>query len=258
MNRRELLGNTLAASLLAGTALSTQEAGAAPAPRDYYELRTYRLASSAKQDRMSAFLRDVALPAAKRVGVGPIGVFVPVDETQFAIILLLVHATMRDALTTNARLASDSTFRSDGKEFLSQPPSDPAFIRMESSLLQSFPGKPKLQAPKKGPRLFELRTYESNSEASLGKKVEMFHSGEFEMFDRAGFAQVFYGITLAGPRQPNLTYMLSFADQAAKDKGWAAFGADPEWKKLSADPQYANTVSKVTSTVLKPTDFSAI
>ena len=35
---------------------------------------------------------------------------------------------------------------------------------------------------------------------------------------------------------PNLTYMLVYEDMAARDKQWAAFAADPEWRKLSTTP----------------------
>ena len=69
-------------------------------------------------------------------------------------------------------------------------------------------------AAAKGKRIFQLRTYESPSNGEHVRKVEMFHSGEFEIFLRAGFHPVFFGDTLIGGRMPNLTYMLSFADQA--------------------------------------------
>jgi hypothetical protein len=40
----------------------------------------------------------------------------------------------------------------------------------------------------------------------------MFNKGEFEIFKNAGCRAVFYADTLSGPRMPNLTYMLTFAD----------------------------------------------
>jgi hypothetical protein len=43
-----------------------------------------------------------------------------------------------------------------------------------------------------------------------------------------------------------------------RDKNWAAFGADPDWKKLSADPQYANTVNNIIKIFLVPTSYSQI
>jgi hypothetical protein len=64
----------------------------------------------------------------------------------------------------------------------------------------AFEGWPKLVVPpvtaQHGKRVFQLRTYESPSNQDHVRKVEMFHNGEFEIFARAGFWQVFFGDTL--------------------------------------------------------------
>jgi NIPSNAP len=128
----------------------------------------------------------------------------------------------------------------------------------------AFEGWPKLQVPpataQNGARAFELRTYESPSDADHVRKVEMFNSGEFEVFGHAGFHSVFYGDTLVGSRLPNLTYMLSFDDLADRNKLWAAFGSSPEWKKLSTSPRYAfeEIVSNITNVILSPASYSQI
>ena len=68
------------------------------------------------------------------------------------------------------------------------------------------------------------------------------------------------GDTLIGPRLPNLTYMLSFGDISEMNDKWAAFGSDPEWKKLSASPRYAfePIVSNISNLILTPTADSQI
>jgi hypothetical protein len=88
----------------------------------------------------------------------------------------------------------------------------------------------------------------------------MFHSGEFEIFQKNGFSQVFYGDALIGERLPQLTYMLSFSDSADMDHKWENFRADPEWKALSASPKFAfeAIVSNISNLVLTPTAFSQI
>jgi hypothetical protein len=132
------------------------------------------------------------------------------------------------------------------------------------SLLSAFEGWPKLTPPPssatKAKRIFQLRTYESPSYKAHVVKVQMFHSGEFEIFRNAGFHMVFFGDTLAGPRLPNLTYMLSFADSAELDAKWDVFRNDPAWKKLSADPRFAYEaiVSNITNLILSPLDSSQI
>ena len=92
------------------------------------------------------------------------------------------------------------------------------------------------------------------------RKVEMFHSGEFDFFKNAGFHQVFFGDTVIGPRMPNLTYMLSFGDSAELEAKWKVFANDPAWKKLSSDPKYAfeSIVSNITNLILSPLSASQI
>ena len=99
----------------------------------------------------------------------------------------------------------------------------------------------------KKPRLFELRIYESHSEAAALRKIEMFNEGgEIALFDRLGLRSVFFGQTLVGRRQPNLVYMTVHQDMAARERVWEDFRNSADWKKLSSDPAFANTVSATT------------
>jgi hypothetical protein len=84
--------------------------------------------------------------------------------------------------------------------------------------------------------------------------------GEIDVFKRLGFKPVFWGETVIGSQRPNLTYMITFDDLDAKNAHWKAFGSDPQWKKISAMPEYADAllVSKITSTMLMPTTYSQI
>jgi hypothetical protein len=54
--------------------------------------------------------------------------------------------------------------------------------------------------------------------------------------------------------------MVTFDDMAAHDAHWKAFGSDPEWKKISAVPEYADAllVSKITATFIVPMSFSQV
>ena len=88
----------------------------------------------------------------------------------------------------------------------------------------------------------------------------MFHSGEFDIFQQAGFWQVFYGDMLIGPRLPNLTYMLSFPDLSELNAKWKAFGSNPDWKKLTSSPKfnYESIVSNISNLILNPSSYSQI
>ena len=82
--------------------------------------------------------------------------------------------------------------------------------------------------------------------------------GELALFRRVGLHPVFFGRDLVGPGLPSLTYMVVFADAAAREKAWAAFRDHPEWVKMRDDPRYADTVSSIDSALLRPTDYSQV
>jgi hypothetical protein len=178
--------------------------------------------------------------------------------------LLLPSANLETLVNAELKLAQDEEFQKAGEPFLKAPAKEPPYERVESSLLIAFSGHPKLTVPpvtaSHGARVFQLRTYESPTTQAHARKVEMFHSGEFDIFQKAGFWQVFYGDTLIGPRLPNLTYMLSFPDASELNAKWNAFRGHPDWKKLSASPRfsYEAIVSNITNLVLNPASYSQI
>jgi hypothetical protein len=108
--------------------------------------------------------------------------------------------------------------------------------------------------------IFELRTYEAPNDKALARKIKMFGDGEIDIFRRCGMLTVFFAQTIVGSRMPNLTYMLAYADLAARDKTWAAFSADPEWQKLRSTPGLADAdiVNNISNAILRPLPFSPI
>ena len=75
---------------------------------------------------------------------------------------------------------------------------------------------------------------------------------------QVGLSPVFYGQALAGRDLPHLSYMTSGPDMASHLEHWKAFGNHPTWVKLRNDPQYADTVTKITKRFLVPTGYSQI
>jgi hypothetical protein len=268
MKRRDFLKS---AAVVAGSgmALADRKAAAqndsnAPA-RTYYELRLYHLQRGPKTELFDRYFRDAAVPAMNRAGIEAVGVFsVSVGPDSPTMYVLLPHPSLESLATLRARLAADSVFQNAGAEFINAPATDPAFLRMDSSLMVAFEGMPKPEVPKYeggGPsRVFELRTYESHSLKANNKKVEMFNRGEIDIFRNAGFKPVFFGQGLIGTRLPNLTYMLSAENSEAREKGWSAFGGSPEWKKLRTTPGYADPeiVGGISNVLLRPAAYSQI
>jgi hypothetical protein len=262
LQRRHFLTTSLAA---AAATIAPSSAQAQAKPREYYELRKYQLVSGAQPKLLQGYLADALIPALNRMGFSPIGAFnLDIGPETPALYLLIPSASVESLVTTELQLAKDDQFMKAAAPFWNAPASAPGYIRIESSLLVAFEGWPRLVVPpvtaQHGKRVFQLRTYESPSSQDHVRKVEMFQHGEFEVFQRSGFWQVFYGDMLIGPRMPQLTYMLSFPEVAEMDAKWDAFRSDPQWKKLSSDPRYSyeSIVNSISNLILTPASFSQI
>ena len=263
MNRRDFLAASPLAAAAPLSLIGDRDPDGAAAG-EYYELRRYHMLYGPKQKALHDFLAEAAIPAWNRLGIGPVGAFNVVFGTSSpTLYVLLPHPDLASVATLRRRLAEDAAYRSAGAAFLDAPLADPAFVRIESSLMSAFSGLPKLEVPPEAagnqPRIFELRRYESHGDPAGVRKIEMFNEGrEIEIFRKTGLRPVFFGEALVGQHLPNLTYMLSFPDMATRDRAWDTFRQDPEWKTLSADPYYSGTVSTISDVILRPTPYSQI
>jgi NIPSNAP protein len=265
LERRTFLTASLASAALVATGKGAAQPTAASTAREYYQIRRYQLQTGPQTKVVESYFGDALIPALSRMEMGPIGAF-KLDygpETPAFYVLIPGHSV--EALATiDLRLAQDAVFLKAAEPFWNAPATAPVFLRVESSLLAAFEGWPRLTLPAttatKTKRIFQLRTYESPSDAAHVRKVEMFHKGEFEIFEKAGCHPVFFGDALIGSRLPQLTYMLSFANLTELEKSWVAFSADPDWKKLSSSPRYnyEAIVSNISNLILSPLAASQI
>lgn len=228
------------------------------------ELRRYQFLMGPMGTRHAEYAKTALVPAMNRSGVRPVGAFsVSVGSQLPATYMLLAHPNAESAVTLGGRLTQDAEYKQAAASFRSLPASDPPYVRRDSWLMLAFPGFPKIEPPT-GPlagtgRVFELRVYESHNETAGLKKIEMFDTGgEMPIFRRVGITPIFFGRTVVGTGMPSLIYMSVFSDMAAREKAWAAFGADPDWVKLRSQPEFANIVSNIRIEMLRPTDYSQI
>ncbi len=262
MNRRRLLSALPAAS--AGLALAPAADGAATtaqdASRQFYLIRRYHLQNGPQTTLTQRYFADALIPALTRLGMGPVGAFKLEVGPETPSYYLVVPSNTAEALALlDLHLADDPVFLEAAQPFWSAPATSPSFLRVQSSLFAAFAGWPRLTPPPSaaaaGPsRVLQMRTYQSPSPAAHVRKVEMFNSGEFQIFQSAGASPVFFGDALIGESLPQLTYMLAFESQEALTAAWKRFSADPAWKKLSTSPRYAyeDIVSNITNLVLSP------
>lgn len=264
LDRRSFL--TYAALTAAAAALPRTEAEAAPVrdSRAYIELRSYRLKPGAPHTLLDGYLERALIPALNRRGIGAVGVFTEPEAVDGpAVWVLIPHPSLASVSTVNASLNTDAAVLSAGADYLSGPTkANPAFDRLDSWVHLAFAGMPRVEIPAltrgNQSRVFELRIYESFSELKALKKVAMFNAGEIAVMKELQLSPVFYGQALAGRDLPHLSYMLCSPDRATHTANWQRFLAHPTWKRLVADPQYADTVSKITSRFLVPTAYSQI
>jgi hypothetical protein len=270
MKRRVFVSSLAGGVITAAAHFSAQDAGRKSSPSaaapEFYIWRQYILRNGTQPRRLGEYLQNAAIPAMNRLGYKPVGVFEVITGLPTPSVFVLIPCPTLDSLRMlEDGLDRDEQFQREGAAYIDAPATDPAYIRQEVSLLSAFPRMPRIEMPAatgaKGPRLFELRIYESPTEKGHRAKVRMFEEmGEIDIFRRVGLAPVFFARTLVGPRMPNLVYLLVHENMAAREKSWSAFRNDPEWKKVGAAPGYSNAeiVSNITTIFLQPAPHSQI
>jgi NIPSNAP len=259
MKRRSFVLSGLTASAMSSGSLAVPPSS----PRAWFELRFFHLRNDFERPRLDALLKDVYLPAASRLGIGPVGFFnVSVGPSMPMLIGLSSYPSLAAMETTVDRLAADSAWSKALEEF--SKPKEPAYSRMESRLIRAFASMPSVEVPPqdpgRAPRVFELRVYESRNLKASQMKIKMFEEGEIAIFRKTGLLPVFFGQTVVGTGLPSLTYMLAYDSVEAREENWRKFISHPDWIKLRAVPGYsdAEIVSNIHSCFLRPTNYSPI
>jgi len=227
----------------------------------YYQLKIYSFDKDSQIPGTEEYLKTAFLPTLKRLNIKDVGVFKPKADSLKQLFVLIPFSSLDEMNNLNEKLLKDELYLENGKEYLSASYDNPPYKRIEIIVMRAFADMPfmrpsPLNTPRKE-RIYELRSYQSPTEAYFQNKLEMFNEGgEIKLFDRLGFNAVFYGEVLAGPHTPNLMYLISFPNQESHDKHWENFGNSPEWKKLTEMDKYKNTVSHIDAHFLYPTEYS--
>jgi hypothetical protein len=232
--------------------------------KELYQIKTYNLKSEAQLTVTENFIKDAYLPALKRLGIKAVGVFKPktfAADSIKKIVVVIPFASSKQFLQLENKLAKDQDYLKLGAPYLNAAYNQAPYLRIESVLLQAFTDHPLMTLPNldspRANRVYELRSYESATEAIYRRKVDMFNAGgEIKLFQRLQFNAVFYGEVLSGGKMPNLMYLTTYANQESRDNHWKAFVDSPEWKSLIAMDKYKNTISHIDILFLYPTEYS--
>jgi hypothetical protein len=237
---------------------------AAAPKQQYYEIKIYRIKDSGQAGTIDKYLKDAFIPAMHRAGISKIGVFKPVEaDTAYGklIYVFIPYKTADEYFKLVTFLENDKTYQTAGKDFIDAPFDNPPFVRYESVFMKAFTHMPQFRVPSYttpvSERIYELRSYESATEAKALKKIKMFNEGgEIGIFEKIGANPVFWGQVLLGSQKPRLMYMTTYADMKSHDEHWLAFRNTPEWKTISSMEEYKNSTSKTKAFLLHPTDYS--
>ena len=108
-------------------------------------------------------------------------------------------------------------------------------------------------------RVYELRLYHVN-EGKMDALKARFGDHTDAIFKRHNMKSIGYWVPEDAPYSENLfIYILEHSSREEAKKNWAAFQADPEWKKIKADSEINGPLTKsIDSYFMDPTSFSAL
>lgn len=109
-------------------------------------------------------------------------------------------------------------------------------------------------------RVFELRTYTAN-EGKLPALESRFRDHTIKFFDKYNMTSVGYWKPMDGPAaQTTLLYILAHPSREDAKKNFAAFAADPGWRKVRADSEKDGPIlsKPPESMFMVPADYSPI
>lgn len=199
----------------------------------YYLLENYYLRHSTQLARINQFMSQGFLPAATRLSPAPkifLEAQVAAHTPQFVTVMGL--SSLNEFASIRTKLREDQSFRKAFAEWEDGP--EPPYEHYSETLLKTADYCPPVESPQrpgKG-RYFELRTYHSPTWKQLSALHERFSGPEIRIFHRSGIYPILYTETALGANMPNLTYLIPWDTLAAREKGWDAFQADPEWVKV--------------------------
>jgi hypothetical protein len=260
----KMLYNKLLLAAMAVILLNLFTYGGNKPKKEIYQLTVYQYTTAAQETVLNNYLKNALLPALHKNGYKNIGVFKLLANDTAAVKTMYVYMPVKsmDAqLLLTEKLNKDTVYQSAAAEYINAVYTNAPYSRMEIIFLQAFSLAPQMQLPHlkggKSERIYELRSYESATEKIFANKVHMFNEGgEIALFKRLNFNAVFYAQVIAGSHMPNLMYLTTFENKADRDAHWKNFVDSPEWKKLSALPEYQHNVSHIDIMFLQPVEYS--
>lgn len=97
-----------------------------------------------------------------------------------------------------------------------------------------------VSAQKVDSRYFELRIYYCKP-GRLDALIQRFQNHTTKIFEKHGMENIGYWVPVTND-QNALYYILAFPSKEAREKSWAAFGADPQWKEVQTKSEESGPI----------------
>ncbi|HSQ54586.1 MAG TPA: NIPSNAP family protein [Gemmata sp.] len=105
-------------------------------------------------------------------------------------------------------------------------------------------------------KVYEMRVYYA-APGKLDALHARFRDHTMRLFDKHGLTNIGYFVPVGENKENKLVYFIAAPSEQARNKSFAAFIADPEWKKAAAESEKNGPlVTKIESTFLTVTDYS--
>jgi len=232
--------------------------------RDYYLIQVYHCSTSKQIANIDAFLKNTFLPYIHENGIQKVGVFAPLDNDTARDKRLYVWVPFKNIQKLDEldqKIEALDPMGNAAIIHLESADSSLPYTRIEKIITRAFKFQPqyvtKSTLTKSSSRVYEYRSYESPTEDMHLRKVHMFNEGgEVTLFASLNFNAIFYSKVIAGSSMPNLIYMISFNNMEDRNAHWKSFGEAPLWKKISAAPEYLNSVNRNETVLMSARDYA--
>ena len=272
MKRRDFLTT----ACVTGLAAASLRSATAAEPSANPHLLDFRMITAANPRRLETMIKyngELSVQAMNKYGVSPVGLFIAdsalnakeaaYDQKYDNVLFCLTqYPTFESGLELADKLRSDTQhMEALAVAFEGTTSQNPMSTAHERMLLRCFPEFPEIKVPSSNPnRILQLRMYRSHSFDRNRAKVRQIASeeGALSLFEECGIKTVFLSTTLYGAFMPSIVFMLCFESEEQKNDAWAKFVNHPGWRKLAADPAYADTATEIINIFLKPCPGSQI
>ena len=128
----------------------------------------------------------------------------------------------------------------------------PLVTHVQNTFMRLTPYSPE---PQLSSKVQELRVYDAMP-GELPALHDRFSNHTMKLFERHGIENIAYWTEEVGTSN-RLVYMLGYPSLGDREKGWAAFAADPDWQKARTESERDGSLVRVSRhSILRPTPYS--